>query len=192
MKTGLLTCAISKQAIALQASLPDVHWTLSGSLRPSSPISPLPEYLLVGACRCALHSCGAVAEFHRASRTSSCGSGKKVEQCLGSASQIHRVSFQCTAVTPKQKSVFRWKKPRTQSLGKIKNAGLCSIGMPAFSATRSIPAVVGSAHTGDCNSGIGLAWKIFRVCRAINLAVVFAFLRRALSVEIPVPAYICR
>ena len=38
------------------------------------------------------------------------------------------------------------------------------------------------AHVGYCNSGIGLAWKILRVCAAIQRAEVFAFLRRALSV----------
>ena len=31
-----------------------------------------------------------------------------------------------------------------------------------------------------------------RTCLAIQRAEVFAFFRRALSVEIPVPAYICR
>jgi len=32
------------------------------------------------------------------------------------------------------------------------------------------------SQTGDASSGIGLAWKILRVCRAIHRAEVFAFL----------------
>lgn len=48
------------------------------------------------------------------------------------------------------------------------------------------------AHTGESSSGIGFATKIFRVCRAVNRAHDLAFFFRALSVEIPVPAYICR
>ena len=48
------------------------------------------------------------------------------------------------------------------------------------------------SQIGPAKSGIGFAWKIFRVCRAIQRAELFAFWRRALSVEIPVPAYICR
>jgi hypothetical protein len=42
------------------------------------------------------------------------------------------------------------------------------------------------------NSGIGFAWKSFLHCRAVHRAQAFDFFRRALSVEIPVPAYICR
>jgi hypothetical protein len=49
-----------------------------------------------------------------------------------------------------------------------------------------------SSQAGDCNSGMGLAWNSLRHCRAVHLAQLFDFLRRALSVEIPVPAYICR
>ena len=48
------------------------------------------------------------------------------------------------------------------------------------------------SHTGYVNSGIGFARNTLRVCRAVHRAHAFAFLRRALSVEIPVPAYICR
>ena len=48
------------------------------------------------------------------------------------------------------------------------------------------------ATHGDCNSGIGLAWNSFLHCRAVHRAQLFDFFRRALSVEIPVPAYICR
>jgi hypothetical protein len=47
-------------------------------------------------------------------------------------------------------------------------------------------------HTGWMSSGIGFARNILLVCRAIHRADAFAILRRALSVEIPVPAYICR
>ena len=50
----------------------------------------------------------------------------------------------------------------------------------------------GSSHTGDCNSGMGFAWKSLRHCLAMNLAALLAFFRRALSVERPEPAYICR
>src|ERR1039458_7733123 len=49
-----------------------------------------------------------------------------------------------------------------------------------------------SSQTGDCSSGMGLAWKSFLHWRAVQRAQLFDFLRRALSVEIPVPAYICR
>ena len=42
------------------------------------------------------------------------------------------------------------------------------------------------------SSGMGLALKILRVWAAIQRAELFAFLRRALSVEMPVPAYIWR
>jgi hypothetical protein len=48
------------------------------------------------------------------------------------------------------------------------------------------------SQTGDISSGIGFAWNILRVWQAIQRAQVFAFFRRALSVEMPVPAYICR
>jgi hypothetical protein len=64
--------------------------------------------------------------------------------------------------------------------------------MPASNAVLNSVAVDGSAHTGDCSSGIGLDLNILLVCFTIQRAVVFAFFRRALSVEIPVPAYICR
>jgi hypothetical protein len=40
--------------------------------------------------------------------------------------------------------------------------------------------------------GIGFAWNSFLHCLAVHRAQVFDFFRRALSVEIPVPAYICR
>ena len=42
------------------------------------------------------------------------------------------------------------------------------------------------------NSGIGFAVKNFRVYRDNQRAPEFAFFRRALSVLIPVPAYILR
>jgi len=48
------------------------------------------------------------------------------------------------------------------------------------------------SHTGPANSGIGRAWNSFLHCFAVHFAQRFDFLRRALSVEIPVPAYICR
>ena len=48
------------------------------------------------------------------------------------------------------------------------------------------------AHTGMASSGIGLEVKNLRVYRESQRAPEFAFLRRALSVLIPVPAYILR
>ena len=42
------------------------------------------------------------------------------------------------------------------------------------------------------SSGMGFAWNNFLHWCAVHLAHAFDFLRRALSVEIPVPAYICR
>ena len=48
------------------------------------------------------------------------------------------------------------------------------------------------SHTGPANSGIGRAWNSFLHCFAVHYAHRLDFLRRALSVEIPVPAYICR
>src|SRR5579863_4846970 len=49
-----------------------------------------------------------------------------------------------------------------------------------------------TCHTGDFSSGIGFASNSFLHWRAVHRAQFFDFLRRALSVEIPVPAYICR
>ena len=46
------------------------------------------------------------------------------------------------------------------------------------------------SHSGDCNSGMGLASNSLLHCRAVHRAQFFDFFRRALSVEIPVPAYI--
>ena len=54
------------------------------------------------------------------------------------------------------------------------------------------PGTVAGTHEGDCNSGIGFAWKSFLHCLAVHRAHLFDFFLRALSVEIPVPAYICR
>ena len=48
------------------------------------------------------------------------------------------------------------------------------------------------AHTGMASSGIGFEVKNLRVCRESQRAPEFAFLRRALSVLMPVPAYILR
>src|SRR6185295_10693287 len=45
---------------------------------------------------------------------------------------------------------------------------------------------------GTCKSGIGLPWKSLRQGTASQRAHWFARLRRALSVAIPVLAYICR
>jgi hypothetical protein len=47
-------------------------------------------------------------------------------------------------------------------------------------------------HTGDLSPGIGLASNSFLHWRAVHRAHFFDFFLRALSVEIPVPAYICR
>ena len=56
-----------------------------------------------------------------------------------------------------------------------------------------IPAAGGrDVQTGIANSGMGLAVKNFRVYRDSQRAPEFAFFRRALSVLIPVPAYIFR
>jgi hypothetical protein len=49
-----------------------------------------------------------------------------------------------------------------------------------------------AAHTGMASSGIGLAVKNLRVYRESQRAPELAFLRRALSVLMPVPAYILR
>src|ERR1700683_2742617 len=58
----------------------------------------------------------------------------------------------------------------------------------------SAGAIEGSSisQTGDGSPGIGLALKSFLHWRAVHRAHALDFLRRALSVEIPVPAYICR
>ena len=48
------------------------------------------------------------------------------------------------------------------------------------------------AQTGMANSGMGSEVKNFRVYRDNQRAPEFAFFRRALSVLIPVPAYILR
>ncbi len=47
-------------------------------------------------------------------------------------------------------------------------------------------------HAGERSSGMGLAAKSLRHWRAVQRAQVLDFLRRALSVEMPVPAYIWR
>jgi hypothetical protein len=47
-------------------------------------------------------------------------------------------------------------------------------------------------HARDASSGIGFALKSFLHWCAVHLAQAFDFFLRALSVEIPVPAYICR
>ena len=47
-------------------------------------------------------------------------------------------------------------------------------------------------QTGMASSGIGLEMKNLRVCRESQRAPEFAFRRRALSVLMPVPAYILR
>src|SRR6478672_11297879 len=48
------------------------------------------------------------------------------------------------------------------------------------------------SHDGLFNSGMGLALNSRLHWRAVQRAHFFDFFRRALSVEIPVPAYICR
>ena len=48
------------------------------------------------------------------------------------------------------------------------------------------------SHCGICNSGIGFAWNNFLHCWAVQRAQRWDFLLRALSVEMPLPAYICR
>ena len=61
--TGLLTGAISKLTLAF--------WSISSRPRKWSVRPPGRLHLIrsTNGLRCALHSCGAVAEFHRASRT---------------------------------------------------------------------------------------------------------------------------
>ncbi len=57
--------------------LPDLHWTISGTTPGQlhhKSLNPLPWLLDLW---CAHHSCGAVAESHRASRTFLCSSVKK-------------------------------------------------------------------------------------------------------------------
>src|ERR1700733_14723607 len=49
-----------------------------------------------------------------------------------------------------------------------------------------------SSHAGDWSSGIGLAAKSLRHWRAVQRAQALDFFRRALSVGMPVPAYIWR
>ena len=48
------------------------------------------------------------------------------------------------------------------------------------------------SQAGERSSGMGLAWKSLRHWRAVQRAQDLDFLRRALSVEMPVPAYIWR
>lgn len=48
-----------------------------------------------------------------------------------------------------------------------------------------------SFHSGVCSSGIGFAWNSFRHSLAVHRAQLLDFLLRALSVEIPAPAYMC-
>jgi len=50
---------------------------------------------------------------------------------------------------------------------------------------------IDSSHLGPASSGIGVAWNSFLHCFAVQRAHDFDFFRRALSVEMPVPAYIC-
>ena len=50
----------------------------------------------------------------------------------------------------------------------------------------------GFSHEGLFNSGMGFALNSLLHWRAVHRAHFFDFFRRALSVEMPVPAYICR
>jgi hypothetical protein len=66
--------------------------------------------------------------------------------------------------------------------------------MRVYSSTGNglITVAGGRAQTGMANSGMGSEVKNFRVYRDNQRAPEFAFFRRALSVLIPVPAYILR
>ncbi len=55
-----------------------------------------------------------------------------------------------------------------------------------------VPPAIANSIPGTCRCGIGFAWNSFRQGTAIQRAQLFAFFRRALSVAIPVFAYICR
>jgi hypothetical protein len=64
---------------------------------------------------------------------------------------------------------------------------------PALSAISPPPAfAIAICRPGARSSGIGLAWNSFWQAFAIHRAHEFARFRRALSVAIPVFAYICR
>lgn len=79
--------------------------------------------------------------------------------------------------------------PRYSSSCRTTNGGAAR----GKSMLEKTPAEAGTVcHDGDCNSGMGLAWNSFLHCLAVHRAQFFDFFRRALSVEIPVPAYICR
>ena len=63
---------------------------------------------------------------------------------------------------------------------------------PRKAGRRRLAEEKASSHAGDRSSGMGLAAKSLRHWRAVQRAQVLDFLRRALSVEMPVPAYIWR
>lgn len=71
--------------------------------------------------------------------------------------------------------------------------GSASIRKPELSAVLLPPALAAAIRSpGARRSGIGFAWNSFRHGTAIHRAHEFARFRRALSVAIPVFAYICR
>ena len=90
--------------------------------------------------------------------------------------------FGTTKVVPFQNSGHRFE---------ITNGPFISWPSPTANAARLISGRPIS-HSGEGRFGIGFAWNSFLHCRAVHFAHRFDFLRRALSVEIPVPAYICR
>ena len=63
---------------------------------------------------------------------------------------------------------------------------------PEKAAREARTSAPGSCHCRCGKSGIGVALNSRLHCRAVQRAHFCDFLRRALSVEIPVPAYICR
>ena len=73
----------------------------------------------------------------------------------------------------------------------LKGLGLSAQSSPA-KATWPMVETSPASHMREGSSGRGFARKSFLHCRAVHLAQAFDFLRRALSVEMPVPAYICR
>ena len=73
-------------------------------------------------------------------------------------------------------------------------ASLIFLARPIYCTMGNGPSLAAGAvdQTGMASSGIGLEMKNLRVCRESQRAPELAFRRRALSVLMPVPAYILR
>src|SRR5438309_804753 len=74
---------------------------------------------------------------------------------------------------------------------RARRRALDSSGAHPYCRIENVSASSGSAR-GACRSGIGLAWNRRRQSGAIRRTQRLALLRRALSVAMPVLAYICR